>query len=63
MFLITPLIAIQLIGSAYFQSIGKVKKALILTLTKQGFFSIPLLRNLPHYYGLLGVWMSFLIAD
>ncbi len=36
-FAVTPLIAVQLIGSAYFQSIGKVKPALLLTLTKQGF--------------------------
>lgn len=62
-FLITPLIAIQLIGSAYFQAIGKARIALFLTLTKQGFFLIPLILILPNYFGLLGVWIAFPIAD
>ncbi len=62
-FAITPLIAIQLIGSGYFQSIGKARPALLLTLSKQGFFLIPLILILPPYYGLLGVWIAFPIAD
>ena len=37
-FLSTPIIGIQLIGSAYFQAIGKAIPALLLTLTRQGFF-------------------------
>lgn len=62
-FLVTPLIAIQLIGSAYFQAVGKARLALILTLTKQGFFLIPLILILPEYLGLVGIWISFPIAD
>ncbi|NQY07394.1 MAG: MATE family efflux transporter [Flavobacteriaceae bacterium] len=62
-FAFTPLIAIQLIGTAYFQAIGKAIPALLLTLTKQGFFLIPLILILPEYFGLLGIWMSFPIAD
>ena len=62
-FIATPLIAIQLIGSAYFQAIGKALPALLLTLTKQGFFLIPLILILPRYYGLDGVWYAFPIAD
>ena len=37
-FLSTPIVGIQLIGSAYFQAIGKAIPALLLTLTRQGFF-------------------------
>ena len=59
----TPLLAIQLIGSAYFQAIGKVMPALLLTLLKQGFFLIPLVLILPVYFGLDGIWWSFPIAD
>ena len=62
-FLATPLITTQLIGSAYFQAIGKALPALLLTLTKQGFFLIPLILLLPPFFGLDGVWMSFPIAD
>lgn len=58
-----PTIQIQLISSAYFQAIGKVIPALFLTLMKQGFFLMPLVLILPHYFGLTGVWMSFPIAD
>ena len=62
-FTATPIIAIQLIGAAYFQAIGKATPALLLTLTRQGFFFIPLILILPNFYGELGVWMSFPIAD
>ena len=62
-FLATPVITIQLIGSAYFQAAGKALPALILTLLKQGFFLIPLVYFLPKFYGVLGVWVSFPIAD
>ncbi|MDM9629968.1 MATE family efflux transporter [Robiginitalea aurantiaca] len=62
-FAATPIIALQLIGAAYFQAIGKAIPALILTLTRQGFFFIPLILILPGYFGELGVWISFTIAD
>ncbi len=62
-FAATPIIAIQLIGAAYFQAIGKAKPALLLTLLRQGFFFIPLIFILPKFYGELGVWISFPIAD
>ena len=62
-FLSTPIVGIQLIGSAYFQAIGKAIPALLLTLTRQGFFFIPFLLVLPRYYGSFGVWISFPIAE
>jgi putative MATE family efflux protein len=62
-FAATPIIALQLIGSAYFQAIGKALPALLLTLSRQGFFFIPLVLILPMYYGEIGVWISFPIAD
>ncbi|PTX64180.1 putative MATE family efflux protein [Kordia periserrulae] len=62
-FLVTPLIAVQMIGAGYFQAIGKAIPALLLTLTKQGFFLIPLVLILPTYFGIFGVWVSFPIAD
>ena len=62
-FLATPLITIQLIGSAYFQAIGETLKALVLALLKQGFFLIPLIYILPKFYGIHGIWISFPIAD
>ena len=58
-----PIVAIQLIGAAYFQAIGKAVPAFLLTLSRQGFIFIPLILILPHYYGEIGVWISFPIAD
>jgi putative MATE family efflux protein len=62
-FAASPIIALQLIGAAYFQAAGKAIPALLLTLSKQGFFLIPLVLLLPHYFGTFGVWISFPIAD
>ncbi|RRQ49905.1 MATE family efflux transporter [Maribacter algicola] len=62
-FAATPIIALQLIGAAYFQAIGKAIPALLLTLSRQGFFFIPLILVLPKLFGELGVWLSFPIAD
>lgn len=62
-FAASPIIAIQLIGAAYFQAAGKAKKALLLTLSKQGFFLIPLVLLLPNFFGIFGVWVAFPIAD
>lgn len=62
-FAASPIIAIQLIGSAYFQAVGKAVPALLLSLSKQGIFLIPLLLILPKYYGITGVWIAFPISD
>jgi Na+-driven multidrug efflux pump len=62
-FAASPIIAIQLIGAAYFQAAGKARKALLLTLSKQGFFLIPLVLILPNFLGIFGVWIAFPIAD
>ncbi len=62
-FLATPFIAVQLIGAAYFQAIGKAFPALILSLSKQGFCLIPLVLVLPLFFGIEGVWYSFPLAD
>lgn len=62
-FAATPIVALQLIGAAYFQAVGKALPALLLTLSRQGFFFIPLVLILPLYFGEIGVWISFPIAD
>lgn len=62
-FAASPVIAIQLIGSGYFQAAGQATRALLLTLSKQGFFLIPLILVLPDYFGIFGVWVAFPLAD
>ena len=63
LFLATPLIGINLIGSGYYQAIGRAIPALLLALTKQGFFLIPLILLLPIHFGLNGIWYAFPVAD
>ncbi len=62
-FLAATIIGIQALGAAYFQAIGKAVPALLLTLSRQGFFLIPLILVLPLYFDIDGVWYSFPIAD
>ena len=60
-----PIIGVQIIGAALFQSLGKAIPSLFLTLSRQVLFFIPLVLILPRIYnlGILGIWLSFPIAD
>ena len=62
-FLAMPIIGIGFNASAYFQSIGKPKQALWLTLYRQGLFMIPLVMILPTFMGIKGIWFSFPIGE
>ena len=62
-FAATPIVGVQLIGAAYYQAIGKALPALLLTLTRQGFFFIPLLYIFPSFMGVNGVWLAFPISE
>lgn len=56
-------IGFQVVGSQYFQAVGKATKATVLSLSRQVLFFIPLLLILPHFWGLNGVWRAAPIAD
>ena len=58
-----PVIAVQMVISNFFQSVGKAKIAVFLSLTRQLIFLIPFLLILPRYFGLDGVFMSMPAAD
>jgi len=60
-----PVVGIQIVGSALFQSLGKPIPALILTISRQVLFFIPLVLIIPRVtgLGLLGIWISFPLAD
>jgi putative MATE family efflux protein len=58
-----PLVGFQMVVSAFFQSIGKPNKSIILSMTRQVLFLIPILLILPNYYGITGVWASMSISD
>ncbi len=58
-----PLVGVQMLGSNYFQAVGKANTATILGLSRQIFIFIPLLIILPYYWGLEGVWWSAPLSD
>ncbi|PAB60296.1 MATE family efflux transporter [Anaeromicrobium sediminis] len=58
-----PLLSINLLGTAYFQSVAQIKKALFLSAARQFIFLIPVVLLLPRVLGLTGVWLSTPIAD
>ena len=58
-----PIVGFQIISSGFFQYIGKPQKAILLSLTRQLLFLLPLPAILPGIYGAKGVWISLPIAD
>lgn len=58
-----PIVGFQMVTSNFFQSIGKAKKAVVLSSTRQMLFLIPFLLILPQYFGTMGVWMSMPLSD
>ncbi|MDZ5252157.1 MATE family efflux transporter [Clostridium sp. LIBA-8841] len=58
-----PTLGISILGAVYFQSIGNVKKSVILSLLRQVIIFIPTILILPRVYGLNGVWVSQPVAD
>jgi putative MATE family efflux protein len=60
---IIPLVALQVVGSIFFQAIGKARPALFLSLSRQIIFLIPALLILPSILGRVGVWIAFPVAD
>ena len=56
-------VGVQIVSTTLFQSIGKAGKSIVLSLTRQVLFLIPLLLFLPPVMGLEGVWLSFPASD
>ena len=58
-----PVIGIQIVISNFFQSIGKAKISIFLSLTRQFIFFIPALFILPPLFKLNGAWASMPVSD
>ena len=63
MTMIFPIVGFQMIATNFFQSLGMVRKSVILSLSRQILFLLPLLYLLPKWFDADGVWMSFPISD
>ena len=58
-----PVVGAQVISSNYFQSIGKAKISMFLSLLRQVILLIPCLIILPKIFGLTGVWLAGAVSD
>lgn len=58
-----PIIGFQAVTTNFFQSIGKAKVSMFLSLSRQLLFLLPLLIILPRFMGADGVWYSLPISD
>ena len=58
-----PLVGFQIVTGNFFQYIGKAKRAILLSMTRQMLFLVPLLIVLPRWFGTDGVWYSMPVAD
>jgi Na+-driven multidrug efflux pump len=61
--MLLPVVNVILIASGLFQSIGKAIPSLLLALSRQVIFLIPLIFLLSILFGLEGIWWSFPLAD
>lgn len=58
-----PVVGFQIIATNFFQSIGATGYSMFMSLSRQVIFLIPLLLWLPNVMEIVGVWISFPIAD
>ena len=58
-----PIIGAQIVITNFFQSIGKAKISIFLSLTRQFLFLIPCLLLLPRFFGMNGAWASMPVSD
>ncbi len=62
-FIFISFIGFQFVVSGFFQSIGKAKPAIFLSLLRRVFVLIPLILILPIFFGINGIWYSYPISD
>ena len=58
-----PLVGYQMVSTNLFQCLGMVHKSILLSLLRQLLFLVPLIYFLPTFFGHIGVWLSFPVAD
>ncbi len=56
-------VGFQMVASNFFQCLGMVNKAILLSMSRQLLFLIPCIYVLPLFFGNIGVWVSFPISD
>lgn len=65
MVMMMPIVGVQIVSTAFFQSIGYAGTSIFLSLTRQLIFLVPAILILPHLYSqpLEGLWHAAPVAD
>ena len=61
--LMLPLVGFQMVTSNLFQCLGMINKSIILSMSRQLLFLLPLLYAMPLFLDAKGIWLSFPISD
>jgi len=61
--LVFPIVGFQMVTTAFFQSIGKAKISIFLSLSRQMLFLLPMLIALPLFFGVDGIWFALPLSD
>ena len=62
-FIVYPVVGCQIVIQNFFQSVGKPKLSIFLSLTRQLLFLIPFLIFMPRIWGIKGVWAAMAASD
>lgn len=62
-FIVYPVVGCQIVIQNFFQSVGKPKLSIFLSLTRQLLFLVPFLILMPKLWGIKGVWAAMAASD
>lgn len=62
-FIAYPVVGCQIVIQNFFQSVGKPKLSIFLSLTRQLLFLLPFLIFMPRLWGINGVWIAMATSD
>ena len=63
MMMMFPIVGFQIVVTSFFQSIGKAKVSMFLSLSRQLLFLVPALVIFSEIWGLWGIWMAMPFSD
>lgn len=56
-------IGVPIVTVAYYQSIGRAAMAIALSMMRQGVMLLPFILALPHFWGVIGIWLASPASD
>lgn len=63
MLFMLPVVGFHLVGTVMFMALGKALPSILLSMSREILFLIPLILILPNFFGVDGVWITMPISD